>query len=147
MGSPETNKIEELLQKKLKRVEDLLLYARQQSELSYIDNPDSYDNIVESRGILIEEIKKLDIVLQRSFEDLKESKGEMEVRINEVNDQISGLIKQIIPLDERSKALMASELQTVKMKIQGLQNGKRGIKGYDAGNNLNQAGAYTDSRR
>jgi chromosome segregation ATPase len=147
MSLPEAGKIQELLQKKIKLVDDLLSYAKQQAELSYIDNPVYYDNIVESRRNLIEEIKKLDIVLQRSLGALPESKGGVEARINEANHQIASLAKQIVALDERSKALMACESRTVKNKLEALQKGKKGIKGYDGGTQYNPAGAFTDSRR
>lgn len=152
MDSPETKRVNELLQKKIQLVETLLLYAKQQSGLSYIDNPVKYDNIIISRTQIIEDLKKVDAILQRILAitrtgAINKAGDALDQSVNEVKEQVSVLAKQIIALDEKSKTSMTTELQMIKNQLQALQRGKKGLKGYSAGTRLSPAGAFTDSKR
>ncbi len=147
LGSPAIAKIYELLQKKIQLMEKLLAYASQQAGLSYTDNPVNYENIVESRAIAIEEIKKLDIVLQQKLDALGELGDDVKTHINGANTRVSDLAHEIITLDKKSKILISSEMKQVDNKLQVLQKGKKGIIGYDMNVNFSPSGAYTDSKR
>lgn len=151
MDSPEVKRVNELLQKKTQLVEMLLSYAKQQSELSYTDNPVTYDNIIISRANIIEDIKKVDAILQRSLDAARAINKAVDVlnqSVNEVNEQVSVLARQIMALDEKSRTLIAGELQMMKNKMHALGKGKKGLKGYNTvGTGLSPSGAYTDSKR
>jgi hypothetical protein len=151
VDSPEVKRVNELLQKKIRLVETLLFYAKQQSELSYTDNPVTYDNIIISRANIIEDLKKVDAIIQHSLEAARAMNKAGDVlnqSVNEVNDQISVLARQIMVLDEKSQTLMAGEVQMIKNKLRALGKGKKGLKGYHTmGTGLSPSGAYTDSKR
>ena len=146
MDNTEAKRLSELIQKKIQLVENLLAYARQQSQMSYMDSPEKYDNLIETRAIAIEQIKKQDIVLQRSLSADKVMDGDIQAQLNEANLRITDLMKQIAALDQKSKAVVTGEMQMVKNKLLALQKGKRGVKHYGE-RTVYSSGAFTDSKR
>ncbi len=146
MDSTESKQLSDQIQKKIQLVENLLDYARQQSQMSYIDAPEKYNNLLETRAIIIEQIKKQDIVLQRKLRAIKEIDGDMQARLNEADCRITDLMKQIAFLDQKSKAAVVSKMQVVQSKLQALQKGKKGIKSYKDRDIFNPSGAFSDSK-
>ncbi|MCL6591280.1 MAG: hypothetical protein K6U80_15165 [Firmicutes bacterium] len=148
MGSPEIDPtIKELLQKKVCLFEMLLDCAKQQSGLSYPDNPAQYDNIIETRAGIIEDLKKLDIILDRNLEVKAIDKGGLDAQMETINKQIANIVGQIIIEDRKSHASITQEFQNVKEKLQVIRRGKKGTAAYSAYTGLSPGGVYTDSKR
>lgn len=147
MESTESIQLVDQIQKKLQLVESLLTYAEQQSQMSYLDSPEKYNNLIETKGIIIEQIKKQEIVLQRSISSFKVMNGDIRTQLNGVNLRIDDIMKQIAVLEQKSKAVITDEMRIVKIRLMALQNGKKGIKGYKGSVKLNPAGVFTDSKR
>ena len=146
---PRQNKrFDDLIQKKIRLSEDLLSLATEQSQLSYVDDPNRYGNLVESREIIIEDIQKTDVLIQNEIEAAgMDGAANLKLKLNEANARISGLARQIMTLDEKSKFLMNDELSKIQRKIQDLQKGKKGLNGYHAGSMVSFGGVFTDSKR
>jgi hypothetical protein len=148
MGLPEVNPaIKELLQKKVHLFEMLLDCAKQQSELSYPEHSVEYDNIIETRAGIIEELQKTEIILNHNLEVKAINQGDLDEQLKAINHQVAAIIGQIMNEDTKSQASIMQELQNVKGKLQVIQKGKKGMSAYGANIGLNLGGAYTDSKR
>jgi hypothetical protein len=148
METQATKRFDELIQKKIKLVQDLLSLVTEQSKLSYVDNLNQYENLVESREIVIEDIQKIDVLIRNEIETAgMAGSANLQPQLDAANAQISGLARKILALDKKSKFLMNDEMGKIKYKIQDLQKGKKGLDGYSAGSKLNFGGVYTDSKR
>ncbi len=147
MDLAETQRLSELIQKKTQLVESLLDYVRQQSQMSCIDSPVQYNNLIKSRAIVIEEIKKQDVILQRNLRTVKTEDAGVQAELNEANARVDDLMKQIADLDQKCKTALTGEMQLVKNKLQALQTGKKGVKAYGGKVIAEPMGVFTDSKR
>jgi hypothetical protein len=150
MEDQNTKRFNELIQKKINLTQDLLALASEQSQISYIDNPQTYENLVQSREMIIEDIKKVDVLIRSEIDTVSAKTGTNDLtgQYERANAVISELAKQILVLDEKSKSSMSKELQKIAERIEALHKGKKGLNGYNsAGSMVNLGGAYTDSKR
>jgi hypothetical protein len=140
-----SQRIRELLIKKVTLLKEILSCAEKQSGLSYADNSLDYDDLLEQREICISNIKKVDIVLNGYMEKADLSniyKEEIEL----LDGRIKEFLKQILVLDQENKMILAHQLKEVKLKFDNLAQGRKGAKGYSEIDKINIGGAFTDNK-
>jgi hypothetical protein len=147
MSSLEAETINDLLRQKESLFDMLLSCAKQQSESRFLDDSIKYTNIIQTRAGIIEELKKIDLLLNRYLEVKASNHGDLDRQIEATNNQIASIIGQIINEDQKSRSLMDHEFQIVKNKLQTIQTGKKGVSAYGVHSGLSQGGIYTDSKR
>ena len=149
MNLLESNRIQGLLENKIHFLEELLTCSKMLADLPYVSHEAEYSNLLKTREKCIDALKSLENTLQ----DYSEStKGIVPIQtvnktITALNDQVAKLIQEILVLDKRNIASISGQMQNVKSKIKALGRGRKGVVGYQAGQRLNVAGAFTDSRK
>lgn len=139
-----------LLTKKLELFEEILSCARAQNGLSYLEHAVEYDNLIESRRICMNEIDKLNVILKRNLDQIKDTPAAevLKDRVTALNNKINNVIKEALSLDEQNKEQILKERIIIKNKLQNLRQGRKGVAGYSTDKKvLTAAGAYTDSKR
>ncbi|HEX3043163.1 MAG TPA: hypothetical protein VHY08_00295 [Bacillota bacterium] len=147
MSSPEEETIRELLKQKVNLFEMLLSCAKQQSEILFLDDSVKYENIIQTRAGIIDELKKIDLIINHNLEVKPSIQGDLEQQIKATNDQVADIVRQIINEDQKSRTSMDRDFQVIKNKLQVIQKGKKGLSAYGANPGLSPGGVYTDSKR
>ncbi len=149
MITPETERIIDLLSKKLTLLEEVLEYSKEQRGLTFQKNSLKYNNLIESRAKCLEDLGKLEVVLERSLnrENVKiiNDSGFQE-RLYELNSHITDTLKMIIELDKENKERMLKERAELKSKLHIVHKGQRGVAGYKGNNQFTAAGIFTDNK-
>jgi hypothetical protein len=143
----EGNYIQGLLENKAHFLKEILTCSQMMAELTYENHENEYGNLLETRERCIEALNSIDIALQTELQSNGGSTVQDDEATVELTAQIKFLVQQILVLDERNKAALSTELQSLKMRINALKCGRKGISGYEAGQRMHVAGIYTDSRK
>lgn len=149
MTTSDSEQLLDLLSRKLNLLEEILACSKEQSEVTYQENPLKYDNLIESRAKCLEELKKLEVVLKRSLFQLNISsvnEGYFQGKLTALNTNITMALKKILELDKENHVRILKEQSDLKNKMQNVRQGRKGIAGY-TGNNLSGAGIFTDNKR
>jgi hypothetical protein len=151
VDSMESNHILGLLENKVHFLEELLTYSKMLAEITYEDHASEYENLLETRERCIETLHSIEEAIQsesrlsaesENIQALKDSEG-----FTALNARAKELAQEILVIDAQNKAAITAELQNLKMRINALNCGRKGISGYNAGQRVNIAGIYTDSRK
>jgi chromosome segregation ATPase len=143
----EGNYIQGLLENKAHFLKEILTCSQMMAELTYENHENEYGNLLETRERCIEALNSIEAALQSELQSSDKVAAKNDEVIVELTAQIKFLVQEIVALDERNKAALSTELQSLKMRINALKCGRKGISGYEAGQRMHVAGMYTDSRK
>lgn len=149
MGTSETELLIELLSKKLSLLEDVLEHSEEQRKLTYRDHSHKYDNLIQSRAKCLEDLGKLEVVLERSLNQLSEkinNDRSFQERLHEINSEITETLRQIIDYDKENKEKLMVERSNLQTKLRSLRQGRKGIAGYTGNNQPITGGIFTDNK-
>lgn len=149
LDSLEVNRILGLLENKVHFLEEFLICSKMLADMTFESHEMEYNNLLETRGQCIEALKSIEETLQV---ETKAIKGDTLILTDNeeaavLSAQAKKLVQEILVLDQQNKIAITNELQNIKTKIKALGRGRQGIAGYQAGQRINVAGAYTDSRK
>lgn len=149
METLETERIIELLSRKLSLLEDILGYSKEQRELTYRDHSLKYDNLIQSRAKCLEDLGKLEVVLERSLNRLGDkinNDRNFQEKLHEINSKITATLRQIIDLDKENKEKLMKERSDLQSKLRSVRQGRKGIAGYMGNNRSLTGGIFTDNK-
>lgn len=149
METSNTERLIDLLSRKLDLLNEVLAYAEEQRELNYQDNPSKIDNLIESRAKCLEDLGKLEIILDRSLNQLEEVSYDekFQAKLHAIDSSIRITLKQIIELDKENKEKLLKERSDIQSKLRRLRQGRKGIAGYTGNNRHLTGGIFTDNKR
>lgn len=136
------NYINILLQglKKKEQVLDKIILANRKQKAALEDpnlNPDDFDEIVEEKGKLIEQLEQLDDgfaqVYARVREELQSDKERYREEIREMQELIRRLTEKSSDIqveEQRNKALMTQKFTTVKKQIKEMRSSQKVVNQY-----------------
>lgn len=136
------NYINILLQglKKKEQVLDKIILANRKQKTALEDpnlNPDDFDEIVEEKGKLIEQLEQLDDgfeqVYARVREELQSDKERYREEIREMQELIRRLTEKSSDIqveEQRNKALMTQKFTTVKKQIKEMRSSQKVVNQY-----------------
>lgn len=149
METSNTERLIELLSRKLNLLNEILAYAEEQRELNYQDNPSKFDNLIESREKCLADLDKLEVVIKRSLnlitEECAVDRGFQE-KLTGLNEDIKNTLKQIIEIDKENKEKLLEESSQLKNKLQKVNKGRKGVAGYQANTRFSVSGIFTDNK-
>lgn len=149
METLDTEQIFELFSRKLSLLEDILKYSKEQRELTYLAHSLKYDNLIQSRAKCLEELGKLEVVLERSLNRLGDkinNDHNFQEKLHEINSNITATLRQIIELDKENKEKLMKERSDLQSKLRSVRQGRKGIAGYRGNNRSLTGGIFTDNR-
>ena len=149
METLDTERILELLSQKLSLLENVLAFSKGQRELTYRKSPSEYNNLIESRSKCLDDLGKLEVVLERSLNRLSEkakSDGKFQEKLHLFNSNITATLKQIIDLDRQNKESLLKERSEIQSKLRVVRQGRKGITGYTGNKQFTAAGIFTDNK-
>ncbi|MGE5606482.1 MAG: hypothetical protein ACM3YE_12430 [Bacteroidota bacterium] len=149
METLETKRIIELFSRKLGLLEEVLGYSKEQRKLTYRDHSLKYDNLIQSRAKCLEDLGKLEVVLERSLNRLSEkvnNDDKFQEKLHAMNSDITATLKQIIELDKENKEKMIQERSDLQFKLRSVRQGRKGIAGYTGSNRSLTGGIFTDNK-
>lgn len=149
METLETERIIELLSRKLSLLEDILGYSKEQRELTYRDHSLKYDNLIQSRAKCLEDLGKLEVVLERSLNRLGDkinNDRNFQEKLHAINTNITATLRQIIELDKENKEKLMKERSDLQFKLRSVRQGRKGIAGYMGNNRSLTGGIFTDNK-
>lgn len=138
-------RIRELLSKKIILLEEILSCSHELSLLTYGENSDDYESLLEKREICIFDIKKVDVIINECMKALP-SNGYSTREIDLLNNQIKETLKRILVLDEKNKRSMTGQFHEVKGKLEMIKRGRKGTQSYSEIDSISIGGAYTDNK-
>ncbi|NLY74013.1 MAG: flagellar protein FlgN [Firmicutes bacterium] len=144
-----TERLCDLLSRKLALLEEILGYSKEQRELTYQDDSAKYDNLIESRAKCLEDLDKLEVVIKKCLIGLDESSvtdDAFREKLTGLNERINKTLQTIIELDQENKERILKEQAALKVKIQNIRKGRKGVAGYTANNRFSAAGIFTDNK-
>lgn len=144
-----TERLIDLLSRKLNLLNEILAYAGEQRELNYQDNPSKIDNLIESRAKCLADLDKLEVVIKRSLNQVTEDYANdlgFQEKLTELNEDIKNTLKQIIEIDKENKEKLLQESSQLKNKLQNVNKGRKGVAGYQANTRFSASGIYTDNK-
>ncbi|HBE76231.1 MAG TPA: hypothetical protein DDW65_00360 [Firmicutes bacterium] len=145
--SLEGDHIQGLLENKVYFLKEILTCSRILAELTYENHEPEYGSLLETRERCIEALSSIETALQVELQSSDGAVAGDDEAVSVLTAQIKMLIQEILVLDERNKAAISTELQNLKMRINALNCGRKGINGYQAYQRVNGTGVYTDSRK
>lgn len=149
METLNTKRLLDLFSRKLSLLEEVLAYSKEQRKLAYRDNQSRYDNLIESRAKCLEDLGKLEVVLEKNLNRLKEKFGDdvdFQEKLYEQNSKVTAILKEIIELDQDNRDKMLKERTELKAKLQSVNRGRKGVAGYKGNNRYSAAGIFTDNK-
>ncbi len=149
METLDAERILDLLSQKLKLLENILAYSKEQRKLAYRDSSSRYNNLIESRSKCLEDLGKLEVVLERNLNRLSEgikSDGEFQERLHAINSNITATLKQIVDLDKQNQERLLKERSEIQSKLRIVRQGRKGITGYTGNKQFSTAGIFTDNK-
>jgi len=149
MGTLEKERIIDLLSRKLSLLGEVLEYSTEQRKLAYQDNSLKYDNLIQSRAKCLEDLGKLEVVLERSLNRLGEkinNDGNFKEKLYEINSNITATLQQIIDFDKENKEKLMKERSELQSKLRSVHQGRKGIAGYTGNNRSLTGGIFTDNK-
>lgn len=149
METLDTERIFGLFSRKLSLLEDILEYSKEQRELTYRDHSLKYDNLIQSRAKCLEDLGKLEVVLERSLNRLGDkinNDRNFQAKLHEINSKITATLRQIIELDKENKEKLMKERSDLQSKLRSVRQGRKGIAGYMGNNRSLTGGIFTDRR-
>lgn len=149
METLNTKRLLELFSRKLGLLEEVLAYSKEQRKLSYRDHQSRYDNLIESRAKCLEDLGKLEVVLERNLNRLNDKFGaeaDFQDELYEQNSKVTAMLKEIIELDRENNARMLKERSDLQARLQNVNRGRKGVAGYKGNNQYSAAGVFTDNR-
>ncbi|HBF37975.1 MAG TPA: hypothetical protein DDW50_11705 [Firmicutes bacterium] len=150
MESLEGNQLQGLLEQKIHFLEEMLTCSKMMTDLNFESHEAEYNNLLETRQQCLEALTSIENTLKTQFKvdiDRNLAEDPFLQRISHLNDVAKKLIQEILDLDKQNKAAISEELQHIKIKIQALGRGRKGIAGYEAPRRININGIFTDSRK
>lgn len=149
METLDMERIIDHLTRKLSLLEDVLEYSKEQRKLTYRDNHLKYDNIILSRAKCLEDLGKLEVVLERSLNQLSDkinNDRSFQEKLHEINSEITATLQQIIDLDKENKEKLLRERSDLQSKLRSVRQGRKGIAGYTGNNQPITGGIFTDNK-
>lgn len=149
METLDTEQIFDLLSQKLRLLNNILAYAKEQRELTYREHLSKYDNLIESRSKCLEDLGKLEVVLERNLNRLSEkikNDGKFQEKLHGINSDITATLKQIVDLDQQNKERLIKERSEIQSKLRIVRQGRKGITGYTGTKQFSTAGIFTDNK-
>lgn len=145
----DTERLFNLLSRKLNLLEEILAYSQEQHGLLYQRNHLKYNNLIESRAKCLDDLAKLEVVLERNlnrFNQTNATDGSFQEKLYVINSNITATLKKILELDKSNKENMLKERSELKAKMQNVRQGRKGIAGYKENNRFSPAGIFTDNK-
>lgn len=148
MNSLESDRIRGLLESKIRFLEEILDCSKNLADLSYAQHGEEYNNLLKTREKYIDALKSVENALRERLDPkdsiISQAFGEP---IASLTDHASELLREILLLDQKSISTISDEIQNVKSKLKAISRGRKGVAGYNAGQRINIAGAFTDNRK
>jgi hypothetical protein len=144
-----TDRIRGLLEHKIRFLKEILAGSEVLAELPYESHETEYSNLLKARQRYLDSLQNLEPTLREYWKAIEETaiSQEHHEQIRLLNDKASYLIQQILMLDCQKKSAFSQEMQQIKGKLRAVRQGRRGIAGYQAGQRMSIAGAFTDNRK
>lgn len=149
METLDAERIIDFLSRKLSLLEDVLEYSKEQRKLTYRDHSLKYDNLIQSRAKCLEDLGKLEVVLERSLNRLSDKINNDSIfqeKIHEINSNITATLRQIIDLDKENKEKLMKERSDLQSKLRSVRQGRKGVAGYTRNNRSLTGGIFTDNK-
>jgi hypothetical protein len=147
VDSLEGDHIRGLLENKAHFLKEMLACSKILAELPYENHEGEYDSLLETRERCIEALNSIETALQVELQSCDGTVTLDDETVLTLVAQIKMLIQEILVWDEQNKATISTELKNLKMRINALNCGRKGVSGYQAGQRVNVAGVYMDSRK